>query len=146
MWLSSRQVHTPHLHSHHTQSSGRRWGASRLPPAAEGRRRATSARRRCASEQPPEGRHLASRSGRGRCATQLRRQQGAHRAPQQVNIFAPTPKMKPSACVNLGPINLSSVFSRTDADLFFEGGWKIIDVRKTAQLCNSVNWQVAGAQ
>ena len=27
---------------------------------------------------------------------------GAHRAPQQENIFAPTPKMKPSACVNLG--------------------------------------------
>ena len=109
MWLSSRQVHTPHLHSHHRQSQGRRWGASRLPPVAGGRRRATSARRRCASEQPPEGRHLASRSGRGRCATQLRRQQGAHRAPQQENIFAPTPRMKPSACVQLGLIYSCSV-------------------------------------
>ena len=33
-----------------------------------------------------------------------------------------------------------------DADLFFEGGWKIINVRNTAQLCNSVNGQVAGAK
>ena len=115
MWLSHKSNHIPRLHLHHTRSPGRRWGASRLPPAAGGRRRATSARRRCASEQPPEGRHLASRSGRGRCATQLRRQQGAHRAPQQENIFATTPRMNPSACVNLG----RSVFYRNGSISFF---------------------------
>ena len=30
--------------------------------------------------------------------------------PAMVNIFAPTPRMKPSACVNLGPIELPNEY------------------------------------
>ena len=91
--LSNKSSHKLSKLKHHTRSPGLRWGASRLPPVVGGRRRA---------------------SGSGRCATQLHRQQGAHRAPQQENIFAPMPRMKPSGAVNIG----RSVFCRNGSKSF----------------------------
>ena len=72
----------------HIQSPGRRWGASRLPPAAGDRRRA---------------------SGRGQQIPRSAVDAGRCRVPQQENIFAPTPRMKPSAYVKLEPILSCSI-------------------------------------
>ena len=71
----------------------RMWGAMGAPPVAGGATRA---------------------SGRGRQMTKPRCRQGSCRAPQQENIFAPTPRMKPSACVNLGPISFIRFYIITD--------------------------------
>ena len=48
---------------------------------------------------------------RRRAVAKARRRQGAHRAPQQENILAPTPKIKPSAAVNIGHSDFAKIFT-----------------------------------
>jgi len=69
----------------------KRWGAIRPPPGAEEGRGAMCARRRHASEQPPEGRLLASRSGRGRQMTKAfqAEEDAGYRNRRFVCIFRP---------------------------------------------------------
>ena len=139
-----------------TQSPGRRWEASRLPPVAGGRRRASGSglepercrrqmqrgRRVCRGRQVTQ--LLAARKlpgttngrrgprafappvaeeAKAQCVQRSARSKPApsgvasaghrkrarrtvaediRRSPQQGNIFAPTPRMKPSACVRSG--------------------------------------------
>ena len=86
--LTNRLDHKPHWHSHHTRSPARRWGA--MGSAAGG------------GVKRPERVAAVGEGCRRTVAKDFRR------APQQENIFAPTPRMKPSACVKLGPIHSCS--------------------------------------